>query len=152
MTIWPQVSVDDSDYSRCFACGQDNPIGLKLRFQWDGKRARAEFTAADVYQGWPGVVHGGIIFCLLDEAMAYAGLFQGVTCVTARMQVRLSHRAATNEPLIITSSVTKKTRKLVETEASVVLKDGTLVAEGTATQFVVNSQAKEVKPKSDAGR
>ena len=149
MTIWPQISVDDSDYSRCFACGQDNPIGLKLSFQRDGRTARAEFTPGDAYQGWPGLVHGGIIFCLLDEAMAYAGLFEGVTCVTAKMQARLSHPAATNEPLIITSSVTKKTRKLIETRAVVASKDGVVIAEGTATQFVVNSRGREAKPRTN---
>ena len=28
----------------CFACGQDNPIGLKIRFSMDGDVCRAEFT------------------------------------------------------------------------------------------------------------
>ena len=26
----------------CFACGQDNPIGLKIRFHFDGEIRRAE--------------------------------------------------------------------------------------------------------------
>ena len=42
MNNWPRVSVDtERSYSLCFGCGQDNPIGLKLGFQWDGKTARA---------------------------------------------------------------------------------------------------------------
>ena len=139
MKNWPQISVDtDWGYSLCFGCGQTNPIGLKLSFQWDGKTASAEFTPTKFYQGWSGLVHGGIIICLLDEAMGYAALFEGMNCVTAKMQVKLRRPASVDEPLIITSSTIKKTRKLVETKAAISLKDGTLIAEGTATQFVVS--------------
>ena len=139
MKNWPQISVDtDWGYSLCFGCGQTNPIGLKMSFQWDGKTARAEFTPTKFYQGWSGVVHGGIIICILDEAMGYVVLFEGMNCVTAKMQVKLRHLASIDEPLIITSSTIKKTRKLVETKATISLKDGTLIAEGTATQFVIN--------------
>jgi len=141
MVTWPQISLDtDRGYSMCFGCGQSNPIGLKLSFQWDGKTARAEFTPTKLYQGWAGLVHGGIIMSILDEAMAYAALFEGVNCVTAKMQIKLSRLAPIDEPLIITSSTIKKTRKLVESKAAISLKDGTLIAEGTATQFVINTK------------
>jgi len=152
MTVWPQISIDDRDYSLCFGCGQNNPIGLKLSFQWDGKTAKAEFTPTEFYQGWSGLVHGGIIMCLLDEAMAYASVFEGMSCVTTKMQVKLRHPASINKPLLITSSVTKKTRKLVETRAVVALKDGTLIAEGTATQFVVNSPIRDKTGRGDKPR
>jgi len=141
MKNWPQISVDtEKGYSLCFGCGQENPIGLKLSFQWDGKTARAEFTPTKLYQGWSGLVHGGIIMSILDEAMAYAAVFEGMNCVTAKMQIKLSRLAPIDEPLIITSSTIKKTRKLVESKAAISLKDGTLIAEGIATQFVINTK------------
>ena len=144
MTAWPQMFIDaDSDYRQCFGCGQDNPIGLKLSFQWDGKTARAEFIPGEFYQGWPGLVHGGITICLLDEAMGWAVMFQGMNCVTARMQVKLSRLTSINEPLVVTASITRKTRKVVETKAVVTLRDGTLIAEGTAKHFVANSQSRK---------
>jgi len=140
MKNWPQISVDtEKGYSLCFGCGPENPIGLKLRFQWDGKTARAEFTPTKFYQGWSGLVHGGILISMLDEAMAYAALFEGRHCVTAKMQVKLSRLAPIDEPLIITASTTRKTRKLVEAKAAISLKDSTLIAEGTATQFVIKT-------------
>ena len=145
----PQISIDNGDYSLCFGCGQNNPIGLKLDFKWDGKTARAEFIPTEFYQGWPGLVHGGIITCILDEAMGWVGLFEGVRCITAEMQVKFSRPVSIGETLIVTSSVTRKTRKLVETSAAVSLKDGTLIAEGTATQFVVNSQLNDKSSKRD---
>ncbi len=154
MGTWPQISVDMYRDGLCFGCGQENPIGLKLNFQWDGKIARAEFTPTKLYQGWPGVVHGGIIMCLLDEAMGNVSLFEGIGCVTAEIQVKLGRTASINEPLVITSSITKKTRKLIKTRATVSLKDGTLIAEGKSTQFVVNSNlsdkiGREDKPSID---
>ena len=98
------------------------------------------------------MVHGGIIICLLDEAMGYAALFEGIHCVTAKMQAKLERPTRVNEPLIITSSITRRTRKLVESIATVSQKDGTTIAEGTATQFVVNSQNREDKSSSNAGK
>lgn len=146
MSNWPQISLDmKKGYGECFGCGQDNPIGLKLKFKWDGKTATEEFTPSKLYQSWSGFVHGGIIICILDEAMSYAAIFEGMECVTAKMQVRLKSLAPINETLMITASVIKKNRKLVETKASIALKDGTLIAEGTGMHFVIETR------KSDAG-
>jgi len=141
MTNWPQVSIDmEKELNMCFACGQKNPIGLKLSFSWDGKVARTEFTPSELHQGWAGVVHGGIITCLLDEAMSYATLFNGVKSLTAKMQTRFRRPLQIGEPLIITASVTKKTKRLIEAKAEMSLKDGTPVAESTATMFVISQR------------
>ena len=146
MANWPHISVGMvKESSMCFACGQDNPIGLKLRFDWDGKTARAEFTPSKLHQGWSGVVHGGIITCLLDEAMSYATLFEGIHTITAKMQVRIKHPTPIDEPLSITGNIAKKTRKLVETKAVIFLKDGTPVAEAVATHFVVSKANNDKK-------
>lgn len=140
MKNWPQISVDIEKGDLCFGCGQNNPVGLKLSFQWDGKTARAEFTPTKFYQGWSGLVHGGIIMSILDEAMGYATIFEGMNCVTSRMQANLRRPAPIDEPLIIAASIIKKTGRLVEAKAAMSLKDGTLIAEGTATQFVISTK------------
>ena len=117
---------------------------MKLDFKQDNKTARAEFTPNKSHQGWSGIVHGGIIGCLLDEAMGYATYFEGIVCLTAKMQLRIRRPALVGEPLIITSSITRKTRRLVETQATIALKDGTPVAESTAMMFVVQPEKKVV--------
>jgi len=154
MVVLPKVSIDtDMHKGLCFGCGQNNPIGLKLIFTRESDTVRAEFTPDRAYQGWPGVVHGGILTCLLDEAMSYAAYFEGVNCLTASMQIRLRQPVQVEEPLIITASIIKNKRKLIETRAQVCLKDGTVVAESTSKQFVIeavpnDSGSKE--PRSDA--
>ncbi len=138
MNNWPQVSIDTvKSPTMCFCCGKDNPIGLKLDFTWDNGIARAEFTQNERYQGWSGILHGGIISCLLDEGLTYATYFSGLDCITAKMQVRLRRPTLIGEPLVITSSIAKQSRRLIETRATLSLKDGTTVAEGTATMFVI---------------
>jgi acyl-coenzyme A thioesterase PaaI-like protein len=139
MKDWPELSLArTADYQSCFGCGQDNPIGLKLHFDWDGAVARAEFTPGLVYQGWPDILHGGIMACILDEAMGYAALFTGGHCVTAKMNIRLRQPARIGETLLISASVKRQSRKLIDTIARVSLKDGTLLAESSGTHFVLN--------------
>ncbi len=148
MVTWPQISVDtEKGVDMCFGCGRNNTIGLKLNFTWDGKTARAEFTPSELYQGWSGIVHGGIIACLLDEAMSYAPYFEGLHTITAKMQVRIRRFALVNEPLIITSFIAKKTRKLVEGKAAISLKNGILIAESSATMFIFDSESKNASKK-----
>jgi uncharacterized protein (TIGR00369 family) len=145
MINWPKVSIDvDKEFDMCFACGQANPIGLKLKFTWDGKLAKAEFTPGKLHQGWSGVIHGGIISCILDEAMSYAALFEGITSLTAKMQTRFRRPLQIGESLTITARIAKKTSRLVETEAEMHLQDGTTVADSTATMFVIG-QKEEAK-------
>lgn len=156
MVNWQQVSINtDMSDSLCFGCGQDNSIGLKLSFNWDGKTARTKFTPTKLYQGWPGVVHGGIITSILDEAMGHAARFEGLNCLTAKMQIKFRRPALIDELLVITSSITRNRRKAIEARANISLSDGTPVAESTATQFVIETRSgdtnnKEEKSQSNA--
>lgn len=143
MSDWPQVELKLSPgYAGCFGCGQDNPIGFKLKFQRDECGTRAEFTPTEKYQGWPGYLHGGIAGCLLDEVMSNAAAFGGIRCVTAKYETRLKKLIPINQPLMLTAQITRKTRKVIECKSQIALKDGTVVAEGTATHFVIDAGSK----------
>ena len=85
------------------------------------------------------MVHGGIVACLLDEGMGYAASSEVGLCVTAKMQIELKKPALVGKRLIISSSVKRKSRRLVYTTATISLEDGTLVAQGTGTHFIVNT-------------
>ncbi|GAI27359.1 unnamed protein product, partial [marine sediment metagenome] len=52
----------------------------------------------------------GIISCILDEAMSYAALFEGVNTITAKMQARFKRPAQIGEHLTITASITKQVK------------------------------------------
>jgi acyl-coenzyme A thioesterase PaaI-like protein len=140
MENWPRLDLDITrDYSMCFGCGKSNPFGLKLKFEWDGKTARAEFTPGENLQGWAGYLHGGITACVLDEAMGWACVFSGTYNVTAKMQIRYRQIAPIGKTYLVTCSISKHTKRLVETEAILTDKNGEVYAEGISTQFVVKT-------------
>ncbi len=118
------------DFRLCFACGQDNPIGLKLKPIYDGEKVRAEFVPGEYHQGWWDITHGGILYTLLDEITAYAILCCGIEFgVTAKSEVRFRHIAPIGEPIQLSAWVTKLTRRLAETKGVLTLKDNTVIAE-----------------------
>ena len=76
--------------SACFVCGQDNPIGLQVEFSIvpNQNSATACLTIGENFQGWQGVVHGGIIATLLDETAIYACRPLSKSAVTVGMSVK----------------------------------------------------------------
>jgi acyl-coenzyme A thioesterase PaaI-like protein len=138
----PKVTLNtDLNEGFCFGCGCNNPIGLKLKFTRDGDSLTTEFTPDKAHQGWPGLLHGGILGCLLDEAMSNIAYATGNTCLTASINIRLKQPVAVESPLVITAWITRRRKKLIETSGRVCLKDGTVIAESTAKQFIAESEA-----------
>lgn len=135
----PRIKFDvNARWQQCFGCGQENPLGLKLIFRWDGERVRTEYTAPEYFQGWKGVLHGGITTLLLDEAMGWATLYKKIATATAEMTVKLKKPIPINEPLLIEGWVEKQSSRIVSTRATLTLKNGIMGAESHGTMFVVD--------------
>jgi uncharacterized protein (TIGR00369 family) len=117
----------------CFACGQANPIGLRLRFRDDGNGIRAEFTPGPQYQGYDGVLHGGIVAAALDDAMANLFHRRGRETVTARLEIRYRREAPIGRRLIVTARTTAERGRMFTAEATLALPDGTRLAEARGT-------------------
>jgi len=64
---------------------------MHLHFEPDGDGVLCRATLDAKYQGWRGVVHGGIAMALIDEAMAHAAGFAGHRGVTASVNVRFAN-------------------------------------------------------------
>jgi len=129
----------------CFACSQENPIGLKLKPVHDGEKVTAEFTAGEFHQGWNDVVHGGILYTLLDEVTAYAMLCYGIEFgVTAKSEIRFKQVAPINEPMQASGWVTKQTSRLVETKGVLTLKDNTVIVDGDFLFYVWRQSKKTI--------
>ena len=123
---------------KCFGCGQQNPIGLKLRFRTEGESVSAEFTPSGVHEGYPGYLHGGITCALLDEAMGWAAynLSSGALAVTARVQIKFRRPLLIGEPLTVAASITRKSTRHLWTEATIKRRDGKVAAEATAIMAI----------------
>lgn len=116
------------EYRGCFACGQDNPIGLKLTFACQDGAAHAVFVPSPEHQGYPGRLHGGLICTLLDEAMAYAMKTSGQEGYTARLEVRFHRAVRLKEPVTVEAHVVRTRGRLVELEARLLDTSGTALA------------------------
>jgi uncharacterized protein (TIGR00369 family) len=119
------------DDHRCFACGMQNPEGLRIEWTIEGMTTSAEFIAEQKYQGWQGIVHGGIIATLLDEAMTRLASIVCGGALTAEMTVRYVAPAAIGEKLLIRGEIVKEGRKLVEAKAVVTDAAGKVIAHST---------------------
>ncbi len=123
--------------SWCFACGPDNPIGLKLKFYEENGVYKTTFTADKRHQGYDGIVHGGIVSTLLDEAMGRYIYSKGLHVVTARLDIRYRKPTPIGEKLLISGKVVSQRRKMYEVSGTICLEDGTVTAEGTAIMMEV---------------
>lgn len=121
------------DGGSCFACGQANPIGLRLRFEDDGHGIRAEFTPGPQFQGYDGILHGGIVAAALDDAMANLFHRRGRETVTARLEIRYRREAPIGRRLIVTARTTAERGRMFTAEATLALPDGTCLAEARGT-------------------
>jgi uncharacterized protein (TIGR00369 family) len=123
-----EVLLDD----RCFVCGPTNPLGLKARFIVDRDRQSAHCAIripAD-YQGWWGLVHGGILAALVDEAGVYACRASGEHFVTAELTVKYKIPVPVDVDLLITAEVVGRKRRIYSVVARIE-RDGQVLVEST---------------------
>jgi uncharacterized protein (TIGR00369 family) len=122
-------------YGNCFVCGMNNPNGLRLSFEIDEERQtlKSTFIPSPTFQGWDGIVHGGIVSTLLDEAMAKLIYELGYQAVTASLEIRFKKPAPIFEPLSIYGEITEVSKRLIRAKAHIANKDGTILATGTST-------------------
>lgn len=123
------------DASSCFVCGQSNPIGLRVQFSHAGGRVTGEFTPSELHVGFSGVVHGGILAALLDDALAAVGYCEGEPTVTARLAVRYRQPARPGQRLRVEAQETSRRGAMRQGRAVVRVDDGTIVAEADATMM-----------------
>lgn len=50
----------------CFGCGTDNPHGLQIESRWEEDECVCRWESAPQYNGWPGLLNGGILATLID--------------------------------------------------------------------------------------
>lgn len=113
----------------CFACGEKNTIGLKLRFETKGKITKATFIPRKEHQGYKDIVHGGILSTILDEAIARLGWELELNVVTAAIKVNFRQSALVGERLFVEGEITEEGTRKVLGKSKITKEDGTLVAD-----------------------
>ena len=123
----------------CFVCGLENPVGLKLHiYQTEPGVIETTYTAPDYFQGYPGVLHGGIVATILDEISGLAHMGDPSAprfMYTGKMEVKYRKNVPTDVPLKIIGKAGKSKKRTAEGWAGVFHPDGTLLAEATTLLF-----------------
>ena len=133
---------------RCFACGKNNPIGLKLEWfnDYENKQIETTFTLSDDYCSYPGTVHGGIIATILDETSGRAILLDNDfnrLMVTLKMEVVYKDNTPTNTPLKAVGRVIRDGGSRAQVEGEIILPDGTVSAKCTSLLFKIPQAVKD---------
>jgi acyl-coenzyme A thioesterase PaaI-like protein len=119
---------------RCFGCGPLNEEGLQMTFLAEGDVSVTEFEVPARYQSWKGVVHGGMVALMLDEAVGWAAWHRGHPGVTGKLEVRYRLPLRIGERVRLSGRVDNVRRTLVYATAKIErISDGATVAEATAT-------------------
>ena len=112
----------------CLVCGAQNPAGLKLALEVEAETGvvRTDWEAGPQSIGFSGIVHGGVVATVLDEAMVWAATWAGKKfCLCGELTTRFRKSAVVGRPMVVEAKVDFRAPRLIQTSA--VLRD---VADG----------------------
>jgi acyl-coenzyme A thioesterase PaaI-like protein len=128
----------------CFACGTLNAGGLGLTLHVEPGRSWTELALDRRFEGWDGIVHGGILCTILDEVMAWALVGGDDWGVTARMTVDFRRPVEIGVPIRAEGWVTRSRRRVVDTAGRIIEQaSGTELATATGVFVAVDPARKE---------
>jgi uncharacterized protein (TIGR00369 family) len=111
-------------HRNCFACGANNGIGLGLKFhKHEDGSVFGNFFADPKFEGYSGIIHGGIIATLLDSAMTHCLLMENIPALTGRLSIKYSTP-------IQTGTVVKLEAKMVNTYRKIFILEGKALLNG----------------------
>ncbi len=115
-----QSSIQRIVHLECFACGTTGPDRLGLVFSKAGEgRVVADCSISEYYQGYSGVVQGGIVATILDSAMTNCLFSEGIEALTAQLNVRYHKVLETGHPLHVEASLQATRGRLYELSATI---------------------------------
>lgn len=136
----------------CFVCGRDNPIGFHLQFFADDDGCvHANYTPREEHQGFPGVMHGGLVTALLDEIIGRTAIASDLWCMTAKLEVRFKKPVPVGAPFALKGEITKHDGRVLEGRGEIRLEDGSLAAEAHGTYLRIPDEQLEQYKSALAG-
>ena len=118
----------------CFACGPDNPIGLRIKFQLEDGKCTGVFTPEETHVGYRNTVHGGIIYSALDDVMANVLYLQDMKAHTAKCEIRYRNALEVGQTIKLTGWIEQERRRLVVLKGEArTAADDTLIADCEAS-------------------
>lgn len=140
--------------AHCFVCGVSNPLGLNMKFYLTKPgEITAEFTVPFDYQGYPGVVHGGIVAAMLDEVCSRAHMTGNPPrfMYTARLDIRYRKNVPIAQPLHIIGHIEKDKSHTATSKGVILNSEGVILAEADALLIDLPKEVFESADLEDLG-
>lgn len=121
--------------ANCFVCGRENANGLGLSFYEVGPdEVTAECTVPSHFEGYPGIIHGGIVATMLDEIAERAALIgeHNRFRLTAKLEIRYRKPVPSEQLLCLRGIVLRRRGRISFAHSELILTDGTVAAEADA--------------------
>jgi uncharacterized protein (TIGR00369 family) len=128
-------------------CGTENPSGLDVAPELDGKKVIARFVPGDTHRGFSRAVHGGITASLLDEVVGVAaGQRSGGKCATVELTIRYLRPLLVGVPIVAEGWAVRRQGRFIIGAGRVIDSEGRILAsargrflpldEGQVSRFV----------------
>lgn len=132
------------DPHNCFACGSLNVQGLQLDLHFGGDRCWTELAIPTRFQGWDGIVHGGIVATILDEVMAWSLVDHDNWGLTARLSVEFKRPVPLERTVRGEGWVVDVRRRVIRAEGRIVdATSGQVLATAEATYVAAADDRKQ---------
>lgn len=130
----------------CFGCSEQSAASLGIVNSGTTEGAEARVRFGSEHQGAPGLVHGGLLATLLDEAMGTVPHDAPGIRLTSEMTIRYRRPTPIDTDLICRARVGDVSARGFSVDATVVAADNedVVLVEGSATYVLA--------PVSEAGR
>jgi acyl-coenzyme A thioesterase PaaI-like protein len=130
------------DGHNCYGCGQNNPFGLKMNFIEQDDLIISEWIPQAHFEGYRGVLHGGIQSCLIDEMAAWVVYVKCATSgVTGKMEVKYKAPVSTlNGRIIIKGSLVEHNHRLAKIKVELCESSGKVLTEGIVEYFLFSPE------------
>jgi acyl-coenzyme A thioesterase PaaI-like protein len=121
----------------CFICGLENPVGLHLHiYETEPGIIESQYIAPDHFQGYPGVLHGGIVAAIIDEMSSRAQMGSEPNSprfmFTGKLEVKYRKNVPTGKKLKLVGKAIKSKRNFAESWAGIYdAETDELLAEGS---------------------
>ncbi len=141
----------------CFICGMDNPVGLHLHiYETVPGEVESAYIAPDHFQGYPGVLHGGITAALIDEiagrSLMGSDPMDPRFMFTAKLEVKYRKNVPIGKPLKILGKAGKSKARYAEAWAGIYdAETGELLAEGNVLLMDVPAEQFDQSRLSELG-
>jgi uncharacterized protein (TIGR00369 family) len=126
----------------CFGCGGANAAGMKLEFEANTETGHVtgRFKIGKEYQGSMGMLHGGIIALLIDEAMGKVCRLSDVRAVTAELSVKYLRPIQVEQEIVVEAFQVKREGRDLYQECEIREPKGKVLARGTGRFVVIDPE------------